>query len=139
MGDRIREERKKLKLNQTKIYIGARLREERERVGLSQPEMGEVGGVTKLTQLNYEKGERMPDSAYLSVLHENLGVDVSYILTGQRTPKPEGLITENPEEKALLENYRAMDKAAQLNMQTVSATFAQANLIKNSLKDGSSE
>ncbi|ELC1915484.1 helix-turn-helix transcriptional regulator [Salmonella enterica] len=123
-----------------KIYIGARLREERERVGLSQPEMGEVGGVTKLTQLNYEKGERMPDAAYLSVLHENLGIDVSYILTGQRTPKPEGLITESPEEKALLENYRAMDKAAQLNMQAVSSAFAQANMNKDEiLKDGSSE
>lgn len=122
-----------------KIYIGARLREERERVGLSQPEMGEVGGVTKLTQLNYEKGERMPDAAYLSVLHESLGIDVSYILTGQRTPIPEGIVTVSQEEKALLENYRAMDKAAQLNMQAVSSAFAQANLIKNSLKDGTSE
>lgn len=123
-----------------KIYIGARLREERERVGLSQPEMGEVGGVTKLTQLNYEKGERMPDAAYLSVLHESLGIDVSYILTGQRTPTPEGIVTESQEEKALLENYRAMDKAAQLNMQAVSAAFAQANMNKDEiLKDGSSE
>ncbi|EIT2254808.1 helix-turn-helix transcriptional regulator [Salmonella enterica] len=123
-----------------KIYIGARLREERERVGLSQPEMGEVGGVTKLTQLNYEKGERMPDAAYLSVLHESLGIDVSYILTGQRTPKPEGIVTVSQEEKALLENYRAMDKAAQLNMQAVSAAFAQANMNKDEiLKDGSSE
>ncbi|EAW3045698.1 XRE family transcriptional regulator [Salmonella enterica] len=123
-----------------KIYIGARLREERERVGLSQPEMGEVGGVTKLTQLNYEKGERMPDAAYLSVLHESLGIDVSYILTGQRTPTPEGIVTVSQEEKALLENYRAMDKAAQLNMQAVSAAFAQANMKKDEiLKDGSSE
>ncbi len=123
-----------------KIYIGARLREERERVGLSQPEMGEVGGVTKLTQLNYEKGERMPDAAYLSVLHESLGIDVSYILTGQRTPTPEGIVTVSQEEKALLKNYRAMDKAAQLNMQAVSAAFAQANMNKDEiLKDGSSE
>lgn len=123
-----------------KIYIGARLREERERVGLSQPEMGEVGGVTKLTQLNYEKGERMPDAAYLSVLHESLGIDVSYILTGQRTPTPEGIVTVSQEEKALLENYRAMDKAAQLNMQAVSSAFAQANMNKDEiLKDGSSE
>lgn len=122
-----------------KIYIGARLREERERVGLSQPEMGEAGGVTKLTQLNYEKGDRMPDAAYLSVLHETLGIDVSYILTGQRAPTPEGTVTVSQEEKALLENYRAMDKAAQLNMQAVSSAFAQANLNKDDLKDGSSE
>ncbi|EHX0097964.1 hypothetical protein K3R75_002700, partial [Salmonella enterica subsp. enterica serovar Napoli] len=49
-------------------------------------------------------------------------------------------LTENQEEKALLENYRAMDKAAQLNMQAVSAAFAQANMKKDEiLKDGSSE
>ncbi len=122
-----------------KIYIGARLREERERVGLSQPEMGKVGGVTKLTQLNYEKGDRMPDAAYLSVLHETLGIDVSYILTGQHAPTPEGTVTVSQEEKSLIENYRAMDEAARLNMQAVSAAFAQANLKKGNAKDGTNE
>ncbi|MCL7660626.1 XRE family transcriptional regulator, partial [Klebsiella pneumoniae] len=40
--------------------IGSRLREERERLGLSQQALGEIGGVKKLTQLNYEKGDRAP-------------------------------------------------------------------------------
>ncbi|EAB4161848.1 helix-turn-helix transcriptional regulator [Salmonella enterica] len=122
-----------------KFYIGTRLREERERVGLSQPAMGEIGGVTKLTQLNYEKGDRMPDAAYLSILHATLGIDVLYILTGVRTPTPDGTVSVSSEERALLDNYRAMDEAARLNMQAVSAAFAQVNLNKDTLKDGTDE
>lgn len=61
------------------------------------------------------------------------GADIQYILLG------EVRLTENQEEKALLENYRAMNEAARLNMQAVSAAFAQANLNKDDLKDGSSE
>lgn len=60
-----------------------RLREERERLGLSQADFGAIGGVKKLAQINYEKGDRHPDSAYLSAIAA-AGSDVLYILTGQR-------------------------------------------------------
>ncbi|MCG5047312.1 XRE family transcriptional regulator [Pectobacterium brasiliense] len=63
--------------------IGERLREERERLGLSQPAMGEIGGVKKLTQLNYEKGERFPDASYLAAMAK-FGLDVQYVVTGVR-------------------------------------------------------
>ena len=39
-----------------------RLKEERERMGLSQEKFGAIGGVKKLAQINYEKGERNADS-----------------------------------------------------------------------------
>lgn len=64
--------------------IGLRLKEERERMGLSQVAMGEIANVKKLTQLNYEKGERFPDALYLSTL-ANFGLDVQYVVTGIRT------------------------------------------------------
>ena len=48
--------------------IGQRLREERERLGLSQVAMSDIGGVKKLTQLRYEKGDSFPDAAYLAAL-----------------------------------------------------------------------
>ena len=60
--------------------IGSRLREERERLGLSQQALGEIGGVKKLTQLNYEKGDRAPDTIYLTSVAE-AGVDIVYVLT----------------------------------------------------------
>lgn len=114
MGDRIREERKKLKLNQA--------------------DFAGLAGCSRNAQAIYERGESLPGSAYLVRLSE-IGVDVQYILTGHRTP----LADISTEERALVENYRAMNEAARLNMQAVSAAFAQANLNKDDLKDGSSE
>lgn len=84
---------------------GDRLREERERLGLSQLAMGDVGGVKKLAQLNYEKGDRKPDSAYLAAIAA-IGADVLYILTGQRSPT-----AMQPDETMLLERYRTSPQA----------------------------
>lgn len=63
---------------------GDRLKEERERLGLNQTAFGAVGGVKKQAQLKYEKGERHPDSAYLEAVSA-VGVDVLYVITGQRS------------------------------------------------------
>lgn len=63
---------------------GERLKEERVRLGLSQAALGEIGGVRKQAQLNYEKGERNPDSAYLSAIAK-FGADIQYIVTGIRS------------------------------------------------------
>lgn len=82
--------------------IAERLREERKRLGLTQERFGAEGGVGKLAQLNYEKGERSPDAAYLSAI-ALAGVDVSYVLTGERG----GALA--PDEAALLAAYRALD------------------------------
>ncbi|WP_313042136.1 helix-turn-helix transcriptional regulator [Pseudomonas sp.] len=64
--------------------IGIRLREERERLGLNQTAFGELGGVQKRAQINYEKDERLPDAGYLSAL-SGANVDVLYVLTGNRS------------------------------------------------------
>jgi len=61
--------------------IGERLREERERLRLNQEQLGEIGGVRKQAQLLYEKGERSPDAQYLAAV-ATTGVDVLYVLTG---------------------------------------------------------
>lgn len=92
--------------------IGSRLKEERQRLGLSQTRIGEIGAVGKTTQINYEKDARSPDAAYLAAI-ATAGVDVLYVLTGQRTPEPEAALEVR--EKAVLDNYRALpeeDKAA---------------------------
>lgn len=65
------------------MSIGDRLKEVRERQGASQAEFGALGGVQKQAQLKYEKGVRCPDAAYLAAL-VNAGVDVYYVLTGER-------------------------------------------------------
>lgn len=86
------------------VPIGVRLREERDRLRLNQTAFAAVGGVTKKTQMLYEAGERAPDARYLAAVHE-IGADVRYIVTGLRdTPPPEVLPTD---ERELLALFRA--------------------------------
>ncbi len=59
--------------------IGQRLREERKRLGLSQTEFSRAVGVHLNTQSRYEKGEREPDTAYLDAIGK-AGVDVGYVM-----------------------------------------------------------
>ncbi|WP_306169273.1 S24 family peptidase [Halomonas sp. MMSF_3323] len=66
------------------MTIGERLKEERERLALSQTALAAIGGVGKTTQINYEKGLRNPDSAYLTAVAEQ-GVDLLYVLKGSRS------------------------------------------------------
>lgn len=69
------------------MTIGERLKEERQRIGVNQTVLAEKCGVTKNTQLAYEKGERNPDTAYLAHA-ASLGIDILYLVTGERKPLP---------------------------------------------------
>lgn len=82
------------------MSTGERLKEERVRLGLSQAALGEIGGVRKQAQLNYEKGERNPDSAYLSAIAK-FGADIQFIVTGIRSAE-----ILSPDEKELLNLFR---------------------------------
>lgn len=84
-------------------YLNDRLREERKRLGLNQGKFAALGCVTKDTQLNYENGSRKPDSAYLEAL-SLAGVDVFYVLTGKISSDA---LTDD--ENALLTSYRKLD------------------------------
>lgn len=66
------------------VSISERLKEERELTGFSQTKFGQIGGVTKKTQMLYESGERAPDAVYLRGVAQ-IGVDVQYVLTGLRS------------------------------------------------------
>lgn len=63
--------------------VGDRLREERMRLSMNQTELGEASQTHRNTVMRYETGERKPDVRYLAVI-EKLGVDVTYVLTGTR-------------------------------------------------------
>lgn len=66
---------------------GERRREERRRIGLNQTDFGALGGVSKGSQILYEK-DFAPSADYLALLAAH-GVDILYILTGVRPPKVE--------------------------------------------------
>ena len=82
--------------------IGERLKAERERLTLSQTAFGDLGGVKKLAQINYENNSRSPDADYLAAL-ASASVDVYFVITGQRH---ENMAT-TPLELAFLRNCRA--------------------------------
>lgn len=67
--------------------FGERIKEERRRLKLGQDAFGEAGGVKKQAQFNYEKGERFPDVRYLAGI-DSIGADVLYIITNRRQSEP---------------------------------------------------
>lgn len=83
-----------------------RLREERKRLKLNQTQLAALAGTTKNSQLNYEKGNVCPNAVYLAAIAA-AGVDVQYVLTGRRSSEP--VLT--PEEKAVLAAWKNASKA----------------------------
>ena len=73
-----------VKINIQMNNIGSRIKEERIRLGLSQEAFGKLGGVKKLAQLNYEKGNRSPTGIYFDNLRQHKAIDTTYILTGMK-------------------------------------------------------
>lgn len=107
------------------MNIHDRLREERERLKLSQSAFGEIGGVKKLAQMNYESGKRIPDALYLQAL-SRIGVDVLYIVTG--TKSSTGL-TLSLDERQMLDLFRAAPlavKAAAMGALEAGSTLPKA-------------
>lgn len=84
-------------------YFFDRLKEERKRLGLNQDEFAALGGVKKGAQFNYENGSRTPDSDYLAAVAA-AGVDVLYLLTGEYA-----LSALPADEHELLTGYRKLD------------------------------
>lgn len=102
--------------------LGSRLREERERLGLNQEAFGQIGGVNRNSQAKYEKDLRQPDAGYLAAVAA-VGVDVLYVITGQRTPHKEEALSVR--EQKVLYNFRALSDSDQAALQRLSNALAQ--------------
>lgn len=88
---------------------------------MNQPDFAALGGKTKKTLIDYEKGKTSPDAKFLNALAA-AGIDVLYILTGTRRgavtyefgQAQAGAVRDgdkmllNARERALIENYRAI-------------------------------
>lgn len=114
--------------------FGDRLREERERLGVSQAALGELGGVRKQAQLKYEGNARQPDSAYLGRI-ARYGVDVLYLLTGQRADSNHSRANDLPSapklsdgDRILLDNFHAAPAQVQAGIKTTLGAFAPATV-----------
>jgi transcriptional regulator with XRE-family HTH domain len=92
-------------------HIGERLREERERLRHNQTVCAELGGVTRKTLYSYESGTAAPGGEFLLAIASH-GYDSPYVLFGQRLV-PRDLLTSahdgaiDDAERQLLMHFRA--------------------------------
>lgn len=105
-----------------RLSVGARLREERERLGFSQSAFGQLAGVSLRTEQDWERGVSSVRADFLSIAAAH-GVDVLYVLTGQRMQPVESTLT--PEERALLDNYQHSDEEARRSARLVLNALAK--------------
>lgn len=103
--------------------IGDRLREERERLRLSQGAFGEIGGVKANAQGKYESGERYPGADYLAAVAE-AGVDVLYVVTGER--KLQSADSLSADETEVLGYYQAMSVPDRVILRRTAAALAES-------------
>ena len=68
---------------------GERIRQERLRLRLNQTEFARLGGVSKATQVAYEQGSTSPQIEYLNRLFA-AGVDTHWITTGEHLGNLDG-------------------------------------------------
>lgn len=105
------------------LKVGERIKEERVRLGLNQGDFAVMAKVSKTTQFNYEKSERSPDAEYLAAVAAR-GLDVLYVVTGERKPSVADSLTV--EEAAVLAHLRVLeaDRAAMARMAAAMAEMA---------------
>ena len=90
--------------------FGERLKEERKRLGLNQTDFAAAGGVQKRAQVSYEQNERFPDVAYLMSI-KDIGADICYLLKGEVCDS-----TLNKEETDLLVGFRGLDSRGKVGV-----------------------
>ena len=62
------------------MLLGNRIKEQRKRLNLTQEELGKLINVTKVSICCYEKGTRTPTLETLKVLAEVFDTDINYLL-----------------------------------------------------------
>lgn len=67
-----------------RVLMGSRLREERERLELSQSDMAALGATKPRTYQDWERGVAVVSAEFLAAVAAR-GVDVGYVITGQRS------------------------------------------------------
>lgn len=98
-----------------------RLREMREEKGYSQELWASLVNVTRQSQTNYESGLRVPDAAYLEKAANVIGVDIAYLITGQKflnTPR-------NNAQLNMLNAMNEMDEADQTLLYEIARTMVK--------------
>lgn len=104
--------------------IGDRLKEERARLGFNQEEFAAKAGITRRPYIDWESGKTSPNAAQLALLAE-LGLDVAYVITGDRSFDPS--LRYSREEEVLIDNYRHMAREDQAHYKAIGTSLAKSD------------
>ena len=105
--------------------LAGRIKEERERLGYSQTAFAALAEASKHSQINWEKGAASPNAATLAAWAA-VGLDVLFVVTGQRSQPVPPTAALPPRVRALIDNYehtneegkRYIERAANLEAQS---------------------
>lgn len=104
-------------------FLRVRLREEIDRLGLSLAAAARLMGDTDSLSLRDVCAGRKRSTGELLSKLADIGVDVLYVLTTQRTPKSADALSS--EEAALLDNYKHADTEGKAAARRVLSSLAQ--------------
>lgn len=110
------------------MHVGERLKEERERLGLNQTDFAALAQATRKALFNWETGTAAPNAIALAAWAA-VGLDVLYVVTGQRTggasaPPPARAVSEG--DRVLLDNFHAAPAQVQAGVKTTLGAFSPA-------------
>jgi len=101
--------------------VGERLREERDRLGMNQTDFGIAAGVSRGTQKAYELESSSPDIRYLAAL-QGIAVDVHFVLTGSRHLIDAANLSE--EESLVLQQFRSLPEHDRASVKRLTGALA---------------
>lgn len=112
------------------MSIGDRIREERERLGYTQQEFARLAGASKNSQFLWERGSAFPNAKVMETWAD-AGVDVLYILTGQRSQPvpPQQLLPES--DRILLDNFHHATPGVQAGVRRTLGDFAPGGVAEH--------
>ena len=91
--------------------LGERLKKIRTDNGYSREQLSELFGISRASIQNYENGERSPNADYLVQFYKHFGINLHWMLTGNKAAKFQDFIdsVSSPREEVLLHLARQMD------------------------------
>lgn len=102
-----------------------RIKEERERLGYSQTAFAALADASKHSQINWEKGAASPNAAALAAWAA-AGLDVLYVVTGQRSQPLPPAAALPARQRALLDNYEHSDEEGKKVIEGAAVLAAQS-------------
>ncbi|EKE9748211.1 helix-turn-helix transcriptional regulator [Escherichia coli] len=112
------------------MSLGSRLKEERNRLGFSQSEFAELVGASYKSQLRWEKDESAPGADALAIW-ATLGLDVLYVVTGQRGDVMTNVVPKmSPEKQKLMDAFDEMTPEQRRSFLEVGRFYTQPKASK---------